>query len=266
MTSRKKYFFASDFHLGIPNQKESLKREKRIVSWLNRIQDEAKDIFLVGDLFDFWFEYKFAVPKGYTRFLGKLAELSDNGIKISIFTGNHDLWMRDYFKEELQIDVFHHPVRIELYGKKFLIGHGDGLGPGDHRFKLMKKVFVHPLSKWLYRQLHPDIGIRIASFFSRRSRLAQNIEQTEKFLGEENEWLIQYAKRILQKEKIDYFVFGHRHLPLQLNLNDGATYVNLGDWLNYDTYASFDGNQIQLLSHSHPDVDYTFRPGNFKSK
>jgi len=241
-------YFLSDFHLGAPNAEKSLEREKRIIRFLNSIKDHAETIFILGDLFDFWFEYKKVVPKGYTRILGKLAELTDSGISIHFFVGNHDMWMKDYFQKELNIQVYFEPTPFEFSGKKFLIGHGDGLGPGDKGYKFIKKIFRSPISQWLFGILPPYLGMGIADFFSRKSR-AQTGNTDEVFLGEEKEWLIIYAKEILQKKHYDYFIFGHRHLPIDQLLHNNSRYINLGDWIKYFTYASFDGNTITLQSH-----------------
>lgn len=241
----KKVYFASDNHLGAPTTKESLPRERKFVAWLDSIKKDAAAIYLMGDLFDFWFEYKKVVPKGFTRTLGKLAELSDAGISITYFVGNHDLWMNGYFEEELNIPVFHNPQQISINNTSFFIGHGDGLGPGDKGFKRMKKVFLNPISKWLFRWLHPDLGVRLGQYMSVSNKMISGDEDA-KFLGEENEWLVQYAKRKLETKHHDYFVFGHRHLPLEINLNEKSTYINLGDWINYFTYAVFDGEKLSL--------------------
>lgn len=243
-------YFASDLHLGAPNFEESRRREDRFVAWLNAIKADATALYIVGDLFDFWLEYQTVVPKGYIRILGKFAELRDSGLPIYFFTGNHDLWMNDYFETELGIPIYRKPITTVLNGKTFMIGHGDGLGPGDRGYKLMKRwLFLNPFCQWLLRWLHPDIGIRIASFFSRRSRL-YNADTDAQFLGNEGEWLVQYAKRKLQQQHIDFFVFGHRHLPLQIPLTNNSLYINLGDWIQYNTYATYDGNNLQLRSFS----------------
>jgi len=241
----KKVYFASDNHLGAPNRALSMEREKKFVSWLDTIKHDAEVIFLLGDLFDFWFEYKTVVPKGFTRTLGKLAELSDSGIKVYYFVGNHDLWMKGYFEEELQIEVFHGPRDFLIQKKLFLIGHGDGLGPGDKGFKRMKKVFTNPIAQWVFKWIHPDWGVRIAQYFSVKNKLISGKEDM-KFLGEDKEWLVQYAKRKLQDREYDYFVFGHRHLPLDIDLDGKAQYVNLGDWITYYTYAEFNGDTLDL--------------------
>ena len=237
-SENKKIYFASDQHLGAPSPEASLPRERKFVAWLDTIKEDAGTIFLLGDLFDFWFEYKTVVPKGFVRVLGKLAELKDAGIDIYFFVGNHDLWMRDYFQKELNIPVFHKPQEFDINGKIFLIGHGDGLGPGDYGYKRMKKVFTFPFFKWLFRWLHPDIGVRLGHYFSVKNKLISGDEDA-RFLGEENEWLVQYCRKKLTEKHYDFFVFGHRHLPLEINLNTNSTYINLGDWIQYFTYGEF---------------------------
>ncbi len=241
----KKIYFASDNHLGAPTMEASRPREKKFVAWLDDIKHDAAAIFLLGDLFDFWFEYKTVIPKGFTRTLGKLAEISDAGIPIHYFVGNHDLWMNGYFEEELGIPVYHKPHEFILNNASFFIGHGDGLGPGDKGYKRMKKIFISPFFKWLFKWGHPDIGMRIAQYFSVKNKLISG-DDDAKFLGEENEWLVQYSKKKLEQKHRDFFVFGHRHLPLEIQLNSTSKYVNLGDWIQYYTYGVFDGSNFQL--------------------
>lgn len=241
----KKVFFASDNHLGAPNPEASRPRELHFVKWLQTIENEAAALFLMGDLFDFWFEYKTVVPKGFTRVLGALASISDRGIPVYFFVGNHDLWMDGYFEQELGIPVFKTPQVFKLGDQLFYIGHGDGLGPGDLGFKRMKKVFTHPVSKWLFRWLHPDIGVRLGHYFSVKNKLISGKED-QHFLGKEKEWLVQYALRKLKSNHYDYFVFGHRHLPLEVPLSDVSTYLNLGDWIHYYSYGIYDGTLLKL--------------------
>jgi len=249
----KKIFFLSDFHLGAPDAAKSLEREKLIVQFLDEIKDQAQAIFIVGDMFDFWYEYRRVVPKGYIRLLGKLAELSDAGINMHFFAGNHDMWMRDYFQKEMKIPVYYEATEFERAGKKFLIGHGDGLGPGDHGYKRLKKVFRNPVCKWLFGILPPVAGMGLANYLSRRSRVQTGASE-EVFFGEDSEWLIIYSKEVLKQKDIDYFIFGHRHLPIDFRLteqgvgNREARYINLGDWISFYTYAVFDGNELTLKS------------------
>lgn len=244
-SSNKKLYLLSDFHLGAPNHAASLEREKAVVAFLEHIRHDAGRIIIAGDIFDFWFEYKKAVPRGFTRLLGKLAELTDSGIPIEVFVGNHDMWMRDYFQQELNIPVYYEPKVYDWNGKRFYIGHGDGLGPGDHGFKFIKKIFRNPICQWLFGWLHPDLGIGLANYFSRKSR-EKTGEADAEFLGADKEWLIIYCKEVLAKAHYDYFIFGHRHYPIDFALNERSRYINLGDWIRNFTYASFDGQDVQL--------------------
>lgn len=244
MAIRDKIYFASDFHLGSYPATHSIDRERRIIAWLEDIKADAKELYLVGDIFDFWFEYATVVPKGYVRFLGKLAELADLGVKITLFKGNHDMWMFGYLKDELHADIVSNEKIIELNGKRFYIHHGDGLGPGDKKYKFLKKIFRSSICQWLFARLHPNLGIGIATRWSKHSRIANNNE--EKFLGEEQEWLIVYAKEILENQHYDYFIFGHRHLPYELELKNKSKIINLGEWINYNTYAVWDGENLSL--------------------
>lgn len=245
----KKIYFLSDFHLGVPDQQTSLSREKRIVAFLDAIKEDACMVFVLGDLFDFWFEYRKVVPKGYVRILGKLAELTDKGIAVHFFVGNHDMWMSGYFESELNISVYFQERAYEFNGKKFIIGHGDGLGPGDQGYKLLKTVFRNPFCQFLFGLIPPAVGISIAEYFSKKSRIATGNTE-DHFLGEDKEWLIQYCKSVLSKDQVDFFIFGHRHLPIDVELNTTSRYINLGDWVKYDSYAVFDGDQMVLKYHS----------------
>lgn len=245
MNTHKKIYFASDQHLGAPTREDSFPREQKFVRWLDRIKQDAEAIFLLGDLFDFWHEYKTVVPKGYVRILGKLAEIKDSGIPIYFFVGNHDLWMRDYFETELNIPVYHNPKEFIFNNKTFLIGHGDGLGPGDKGYKRMKKVFTNSFSQWLFRWLHPDIGMKLGNYLSVKNKLISGDEDVV-FLGEEKEWLVQYARKKLTEKHYDYFLFGHRHLPMEINLTDTSKYINTGDWISHFTYAVFDSQVLTL--------------------
>lgn len=242
---RNNIYFASDFHLGVPDYETSLVREKKIVKWLDEIKQNAKEVYLMGDLFDFWFEYRSAIPKGFARLQGKIAELTDAGIPVYVFTGNHDMWMFDYLPKELGVQIIRKSIVKVYNNKKFFLAHGDGLGPGDHGYKFIKRVFANPFCQWLFARLHPNLGIGMAKFWSKKSRVA-NIEKDEIFLGEDKEWLVQFAREELKKENFDYFIFGHRHLPLDIKLNEHSRYVNLGEWVKYFTYAVFDGNTLEL--------------------
>ncbi|MCB0429517.1 MAG: UDP-2,3-diacylglucosamine diphosphatase [Flavobacteriales bacterium] len=235
-------FFISDLHLGVPDHAGSLEREKKVVAWLDAIKSNCKTLYLLGDVFDFWFEYKTAVPRGFVRLLGKLAELRDAGTQIHFFTGNHDMWAFDYLEKEIGVIIHRHPVQVEMGGKKFYLAHGDGIGPGDHKYKMLKKIFASKLCQWLFARLHPNLGIGIAQYFSRRSRLST---EDEVFYGDK-EWQVIHSREVLKKEHIDYFIYGHRHLANDIELENGARFINLGDWISLYTYAEFNGSELVL--------------------
>ena len=241
----KSIYFASDFHLGAPNYEESRKREDKIVDWLTSIEDDAAAIFLMGDVFDFWFEYGSTIPKGNIRLQGKLAFMSDAGIPINMFTGNHDMWMFGYFTDEMNIPIYRDLLELDIEGIKMLIGHGDGLGPGDHTYKLLKKIFRNKMCQWLFERLHPNTGMAIANYWSSQSRIS-NIEKGEdEYLGEK-EYLVQFCREMEEKSHYDYYVFGHRHLPLDIEIGETSRYINLGEWVSHFTYGKFDGKTFLL--------------------
>lgn len=249
MSSRNKIYFASDFHLGVPDRISSLAREKKLVSWFESIKNDAAEIFLMGDVFDFWFEYRTVIPKGYSRLFGKIAELTDSGIKVHLFRGNHDIWAFNYLNEELNIIIHRKPEVLTYNSKKFYLSHGDGLGPGDRGYKLLKKIFENRLSQWLFRWIHPDIGARIALYFSRKSRIANMIKEgkSENQIPLEKEILYQHSLSILNENaNIDFLIFGHRHMPIKHPLNSRSTLIILGDWITNFTYAVFDGKSVEL--------------------
>lgn len=247
MEHGKKIYFASDFHLGAPGYKKSREREKLIVNWLDTIQKDAHEIYLVGDLFDFWFEYKHTAPKGYIRFLGKIAEMTDAGISVHFFTGNHDMWMFDYLSNEIGVSIHRSSITRTWNDKKFFIGHGDGLGPGDKFYKFLKLFFNSKICQWLFARIHPNIGMAIGNYWSGKSRISNN-EKGEEFLGNKKEWLYIYSEQILEKEHFDFFIFGHRHLLLDLNIAEKKSrYINLGEWFSEKpSFASFDGENLIL--------------------
>ncbi|MCX6312584.1 MAG: UDP-2,3-diacylglucosamine diphosphatase [Bacteroidetes bacterium] len=239
-----KIYFASDFHLGAPDLASSHAREKRIVRWMDSIKDDCDELFLVGDLFDAWYEYKRVVPKGFVRLLSKIAEFTDAGIPVHVFSGNHDVWMFGYLADECGAKIYHEPLRREWHGKKFLIAHGDGLGPGEGRYKFMKAGFRNKILQWIYSRFHPNFGLGLANYFSAKGY--DKKESQNKYYGDDKEYLMQYCRTTLEKEQIDYFVFGHRHLPLDKEVSSTARYINLGDWLKYNSYGVFDGEKLEL--------------------
>jgi len=241
--SDKKIYFASDFHLGVPNAESSLAREKRVVAWLDQIKHDAHSIYLLGDIFDFWFEYKHAIPKGFIRLQGKLAELRDAGLPIYFFTGNHDMWMFDYFEKELGIVIYRDTQVFHINNLKIMLGHGDGLGDTSNYF-LLKKIFASKICQWVFARIHPNLGIKIANEWSKRSRIANN--EKEKFNSEEKEFLFNYCKEFEKIEHHDFYIFGHRHLPLDMKVGENSRYINLGEWVCYNTYAVLSENDIEL--------------------
>lgn len=250
----RRVYFSSDFHLGVPTAEKSRDRERLIVQWLESIEHDAQIIFLVGDIFDFWFEYGHVIPKGFTRLLGKLAQLSDRGISLVLFTGNHDMWMFGYLKDEIGATIYRNPVRYDFTdstGNKtsILVGHGDGLGPGDQVYKVLKRIFENKFFQGVFRFVHPDVGMWIASQWSKRSRIANINKGEEKFMGDDHEWLLIYCKEVEKERHHDFYIFGHRHLMLNLAVNERSRYINLGEWVTnqaHQAYAAFDGKSLTL--------------------
>jgi UDP-2,3-diacylglucosamine hydrolase len=239
-----KIYFASDFHLGLQTGSPPLEREKKVVAWLNSIATEASEIFLLGDIFDFWWEYKLVVPRGFTRFLGTVASITDSGIPVHFFTGNHDMWVSDYLSGECGITVHTTPFTTVFNGKKFYLAHGEGLGTRNTGYKILLSIFRNKPLRILYSSLHPSIGIGIGHKWSLNSRLGKGI--MNEFLGEEEEDLIRYAKNVLENDNIDYFIFGHRHLAMTFKMPGDVEIIFLGDWINKGSYAEWDGNTLSL--------------------
>jgi UDP-2,3-diacylglucosamine hydrolase len=251
LPGNKKIYFTSDWHLGYPGYQSGLKREKIILEWLRSIEKDAYAVFLVGDIFDFWFEYKYAVPQNFVRVLGQLAEMADKGIKLYYFYGNHDMWFRNYLAREIGVQFIPDYAEAKIDDKVFFVAHGDGLGPGDNKFKLIKKVFRNPVAQWFFRWLHPDLGIPLASYFSRKSRAHQPAE-ADQFLGADKEHLILFSKEKLKEKHYDYFVFGHRHHFIEYDLTEKSKYINLGDWIKHFSYGVWDGKDFSLLQYQNP--------------
>jgi len=249
LENTKNIYFASDFHLGIPDHDSSLKREKLFVKWLDEIKNDAAEIYLMGDIFDFWFEYKTVVPKGYVRLLGKLAELTDAGIPVHLFRGNHDVWAFDYLNKEINIQLHREGLIRNFNGKRFYLAHGDGLGPGDHGYKMLKKIMECRFNQWLFRWLPPDWGTRMGLYFSHKSRIAGIIKEGKKEQSPklEDEMLYIFSQDYLKKDpSIDFFIFGHRHILCDEKLNEKSRFITLGDWLTNFSYAVFDGKELEL--------------------
>ena len=243
---RHKIYFISDVHLGAPALTNNSERERLFVHWLDDIKKEAALLFLMGDIFDYWFEYRKVVPRGFTRTLGKIAEIADSGIPVHFFTGNHDIWVFDYLPTELGIHVHRHEMRVTLLGKRFFLAHGDGLDPSDKAYLLMKKIFTNRFFQWCFSHIHPNLGVAIAHAWSKRSRIAKG--GGTPFRGDQ-EALYHFAGSVLEKEEVDYFVFGHRHLMLDLPLGGESRYINLGDWITHFSYGVFDGEKFELKTY-----------------
>lgn len=242
----KKVYFLSDIHLGSPVLNDNREREARLVAWLERIRPECGVLFLLGDIFDFWFEYKRAVPKGYVRFLAKICEFTDSGIPVHFFTGNHDVWVFDYLPEECGVKLHRGNRIFNIAGKLFFIGHGDGLNPHDRGYLFLYRMFHCRFLQRCFRWIHPDTGIWIARKWSSHSRLANGNMEASCFQGEEREEIVVFCKKTLEERYFDYFIFGHRHLPCELSLPKNSRYINTGDWITYYSYAVFDGRELRL--------------------
>jgi len=243
----KNIYFASDFHLGAPDEESSKKREIKIVKWLSEIEKDAAAIVLAGDIFDFWFEYKRAIPKGYIRLQGKLAQISDQGIPLIFFSGNHDLWMFDYFEKEIGLTIYRDPQIININNKKLLVGHGDGLGPGDFNYKFLKKIFSNRLSQWAFARIHPNTGIGLANRWSGRSRINNSFQDNE--FDEGSDFLFNFCKITEEKDHFDFYIFGHRHLAMQKQVSENSLYTNLGEWVVSPHFAVFDGENVNLIPY-----------------
>jgi UDP-2,3-diacylglucosamine hydrolase len=243
----KKAYFLSDLHLGLYPYEASAQREKIIVKWLDEIKSDAGALFIAGDIFDFWYEYKKVVAKGFVRFMGKLCEFTDNGIPVYMFTGNHDVWMFDYFQKEVGARVCPSPIEIEIETKKFLIGHGDGVGPGDAGYKFLKSIFTSKICQFLFSRIHPNFAYKLGQTWSKHSRYSKGIADT--FHGEDKEFNILFAKEYLKTRHIDYFVFGHRHIPMDVTLNGTSKLFNLGEWIYGMTYGVFNGADFVIKSN-----------------
>jgi UDP-2,3-diacylglucosamine hydrolase len=247
----KKIYFASDVHLGFPNPSSQQQREKTFVKWLNQVKEDASEIFLLGDIFDFWFEYKKVAPRGFVRVLGTLAEICDQGIPVHFFTGNHDIWVFDYLPDETGMIIHREPFETDLMGKKFFLAHGDDPGKKDSGYQFLQNFFHNSFAQWAFAKIHPDLSFRLAAKWSQNSRKSRGKKLG--FLGENKEDQIIFAKEVLKQRQVDYFVFGHRHLALEFPLSDSSKLFMLGDWFEEVTYGVFDGNDFYLkkLTNEH---------------
>lgn len=247
METKDKIYFISDAHLGLYPPENSARRERLLADWLDSIKNEASGLYLMGDIFDFWHEYRHVVPKGYIRFLGKLAEMSDNGTALHFFTGNHDIWVYDYLQRELGLKVYRKSITAAIDGKKFFLSHGDGVGQGEQGYKLMKWTFTNRVLQWLFARIHPNASMAFGKRWSRSSRYAKGLV-AEPYKGDDRERQVVFAKTVLEKEHFDYFIMGHRHLPYDVQLTPNSRIINLGDWITHFTYAVWDGSELTLKS------------------
>lgn len=243
----KKIYFLSDAHLGSRAIEHSRTQERRLVNFLDSIKHNAEAVFLLGDMFDFWYEFKTVVPKGFTRFLGKLSELTDLGVEVHFFIGNHDIWCGDYLTKECGVILHRKPLTVELYGKEFYLAHGDGLGDPGKSFKLLRAMFHSVTLQKMFSVLHPRWSVDLGLTWAKHSRMKRAEGKEPDYMGEDKEFLVLYAKEYLRLHPtINYFIFGHRHIMLDLMLNRSARILILGDWINYFSYAVFDGESLLL--------------------
>ncbi len=243
----KNVYFLSDAHLGSRAIKSGRTHERRLVNFLDSIKHKASAIYLLGDMFDFWWEYKTVVPRGYTRFLGKLSELTDMGVDVHFFIGNHDVWCYTYLQEECGVILHKEPLTTEIYGKEFYLAHGDGLGDPNKTFKFLRGAFHDPTLQKMFANLHPRWALEMGLRWAKRSRLKHEQEGEPQYLGEDKEYLILYSKEYLKDHpNINFFMYGHRHILVDLMLSRTCRLMILGDWINYFSYAVFDGENIFL--------------------
>ena len=243
----KPIYFLSDAHLGSLAIQSRRMQERRLVRFLDSIKHKAGAVYLLGDMFDFWNEYKYVVPKGFTRFLGKISELTDMGVEVHFFTGNHDLWTYGYLEKECGVILHRKPITTEIYDKVFYLAHGDGLGDPDPMFQFLRKVFHNRFCQRLLNFFHPWWGMQLGLNWAKRSRLKRKDGKEVPYLGEDKEYLVQYTKEYMATHKdIDYYIYGHRHIELDLTLSRKARLLILGDWIWQFTYAVFDGEHMFL--------------------
>lgn len=247
MSEIKKIYFVSDVHLGAPALKNNRQRELLFAGWLDEIKNDVSELYLMGDIFDFWFEYRKVVPRGFTRILGRLAQFTDDGIPVHFFTGNHDLWVFDYLPEETGVVVHTKECIVELNGKKFFLAHGDDFDPKDKAYHRLKKIFTNRKLQWLFSRLHPNFAFYIAHKWSESSRLSKINEQEE--FKVKNEGMFKFAENYLKQEFVDYFIFGHRHKMADTVIGEKTKFILLGDWITNFSYGVYDGETFKLLRY-----------------
>ncbi len=243
----KNIYFLSDAHLGSRAIEHSRTQERRLVNFLDSIKYKASAVYLLGDIFDFWYEFKLVVPKGFTRFLGKVSELTDMGVEVHFFVGNHDLWCGDYLSKECGMIIHREPLTTEIYGKEFYLAHGDGLGDPGKTFKLLRAMFHSRTLQILFSTIHPRWSLEMGLSWAKRSRLKHASEPEPEYMGEDKEFLVLYTKDYLKSHpNINFFIYGHRHIELDLMLSASARVLILGDWITHFSYAVFDGENLFL--------------------
>ena len=247
MQKKGKIYFVSDVHLGAPALKNNRERELLFAKWLDEIKKDAIALYLVGDIFDFWYEYKKVVPRGFSRILGRIADLADAGVDVHFFTGNHDLWAFDYWNEELGATIHKHEFRTEIKGKKFFLAHGDGLDAEDKGYIFLKKIFTSKNMQWLFSRLHPNFAFTLAHKWSKSSRLAK-INIYDEF-DENQDGIYKFASDFLENEYADYLIFGHRHQKIDIKIGKNSRFILLGDWIKNFSYGVFDGEKFELQSY-----------------
>jgi UDP-2,3-diacylglucosamine hydrolase len=240
-------YFVSDVHLGAPALKNNRERELLFANWLDDIKDNVAELYLMGDIFDYWYEYKKVAPRGFTRILGRIADLTDNGIPVHFFTGNHDIWVFDYLPEETGVILHREPVVAEIKGKKFFLAHGDGLDASDKGYLFLKKVFTNKPMQWLFSRLHPNFAFSVAHKWSATSRLSKTDYQ-EDFMANQD-GMYKFAAGFLENTPVDYFVMGHRHRMTMEKMKGNATFILLGDWISRFSYGVFDGEKFELKKY-----------------
>ncbi len=244
MSEKGNIYFISDVHLGAPALNNNRERELLFAKWLDCISHDVKELYLLGDIFDFWYEYKKVVPRGFSRILGRLAMLTDRGIPVHFFTGNHDLWVFDYLPQEVGLQIHRKELITTIMGKKFFLAHGDGLDPEDKGYLFLKKIFSNKKLQWMFSRLHPNFALRIAHRWSKSSRLSKMYRKEE--FNVKNESMYRFAENYLEKEWIDYFIFGHRHRMADVEIKDQSRMILLGDWMKSFSYGVFDGEKVTL--------------------
>ena len=241
----KPIYFLSDAHLVSWAIEHRRMQERRLVRFLDSIKEKAAAVYLLGDMFDFWFEYRYAVPRGYTRFLGKLSELTDMGVEVHYFIGNHDIWTYGYLEKECGVILHKKPLTTELYGKVFLLAHGDGLGDRDPKFRFLRSIFHSRFCQRAFAAIHPRWGVWLGQTWAKHSRLKRPGGEEPPYMGDNKEHLVLYTKRYIQyHSNVDYFIYGHRHIEVDLQLTRKARMIILGDWITHFSYVVFDGEHL----------------------